>query len=145
MTRARIVRVQIKLVADVALTAADRVAFVRYADTSKYDGERGWFLPDDYLAHGEHPDDAARRIAREQVGLDADVRLAEIESFANGAWHLIFHYVAAVAEAAPLARGPNVAAAEWHARDALPPAEDVAHHGWALEVLERVLPAQAAA
>ena len=145
MTRARIARVQIKLVADVAVTAADQVVLVRYEDTSKYDNEQGWFLPDDYLVHGEHPDDAARRIVREQIGIAADVRLAEIESFADGAWHLIFHYVAAAAEAAPLARGRNVAAAEWHVLDALPPAQDVAHQGWALEVLERILPAQAVA
>ena len=136
---------QIKLVADVALTSADRVVLVRYEDTSKYDGEAGWFLPDDYLAHGEHPDEAARRIVREQVAIDAEVRLAEIESLANGTWHLIFHYVAAAAESAPVARGPNVAAAEWFPLDKLPPADEVAHHGWALEVLERVLPAQATA
>ena len=136
---------QIKLVADVAVTAEDRVVLVRYEDTSKYDDERGWFLPDDYLAHGEHPDDAARRIVREQVGLELDVRLAEIESFANGAWHLIFHYVGVVAQPAPVASGPNVAAAEWFPLDALPPADEVAHHGWARDVLERVLPAQTTA
>jgi ADP-ribose pyrophosphatase YjhB (NUDIX family) len=145
LRRARIALVQIKLVADVALAAADRVVLVRYEDTSKYDDESGWFLPDDYLAHGEHPDDAGRRIVREQLSLDADVRLAEIESFADGAWHLIFHYVGALGEARPLARGDNVAAAEWFPLDALPRAEDVAHHGWALEVLGRVLPAHAAA
>jgi len=39
-----------KLVADVALVGGDQVLFVRYRDTSRYDGEGGWFLPDDYLS-----------------------------------------------------------------------------------------------
>jgi hypothetical protein len=58
-----------KLVADLALIAEERVLLVGYADPSRYDGQRGWFLPDDFLAHGEHPDDATRRIVEEQSGL----------------------------------------------------------------------------
>jgi ADP-ribose pyrophosphatase YjhB (NUDIX family) len=129
-----------KLVTDVALVAEQRVLFVRYRDTAGYDGQRGWFLPDDYLAHLEHPDDAARRIVREQAaGLSAEPRLAEIESFGGGAWHLVFHYVAAVESASPVEATGNIAAAEWFPLDALPPAEEVAHHGWGLETLGRVL------
>ncbi len=56
-----------KLVADVAVVAGDRVLIVRYKDVSRYDGQKGWFLPDDHLGHGEHPDRAAERILREQV------------------------------------------------------------------------------
>jgi ADP-ribose pyrophosphatase YjhB (NUDIX family) len=110
-------------------------------DTSRYDGQAGWFLPDDYLDHLEHPDDAARRILRDQVGIDrVDVRLAEIESFGNGAWHLVFHYFAEV-DRAEATHGENVAAAEWFPLGDLPLAEEVAHHGWGLDVLERVLKA----
>jgi ADP-ribose pyrophosphatase YjhB (NUDIX family) len=128
-----------KLVADVAVVASGRVLFVRYRDTSSYDGQEGWFLPDDYLDHLEHPDGAARRILREQVGIEAvDVRLTEIESFGNGAWHLVFHYKAEV-ELPEAATGDNIEAAEWFPLDALPPADEVAHHGWGLEVLDRVL------
>src|SRR5205085_221376 len=58
----------VKLVADVAVVAEGEVLLVRYANTAKYDGQTGWFLPDDFLAHLEHPDDAARRIVREQTG-----------------------------------------------------------------------------
>jgi ADP-ribose pyrophosphatase YjhB (NUDIX family) len=129
-----------KLVADVALVAENSVLFVRYRDTSGYDGQTGWFLPDDYLAHLEHPDDAARRIVSEQAaGISAAPRLTEIESFDGGHWHLVFHYVAAVESAAPVEATGNVAAAEWFSLDTLPPADEVAHHGWGLETLARVL------
>jgi ADP-ribose pyrophosphatase YjhB (NUDIX family) len=127
-----------KLVADVTVVASGRALFVRYQDTARYDGQAGWFLPDDFLDHLEHPDDAARRILREQVGIDAVVCFAEIESFGNGAWHLVFHYVTEV-ERPEATAGLNVAAAQWFPLDDLPPAGEVAHHGWGLEVLERVL------
>ena len=128
-----------KLVADVALVAENSVLFVRYRDTSGYDGQSGWFLPDDYLAHLEHPDDTARRIVSEQAGISVAPRLAEIESFNGGHWHLVFHYVAAVESIAPVEANGNVARAEWFPLEALPPAEEVAHHGWGLETLGRVL------
>lgn len=129
-----------KLVADVALLAEDRVLFVRYRDTTGYDGQAGWFLPDDYLAHLEHPDDAARRIVSEQTGIaSAEPRLAEIESFDGGAWHLVFHYVVAIGEASPIEATGNVADAKWFSLDALPPESEVAHHGWGLATLRRIL------
>ena len=128
-----------KLVADVALYAGASVLLVKYEDVSKYDGQRGWFLPDDYLANLEHPEDAARRIAREQVGVDApELGLAEIESFGDGAWHLIFHYRAELAEPVEPVPGENVCAAEWFPLEALPDRAEVAHHGWALDVIEKM-------
>jgi ADP-ribose pyrophosphatase YjhB (NUDIX family) len=128
-----------KLVADVALVADDQVLLVKYEDTSRYDGQRGWFLPDDYLADVEHPRDAASRIVREQAGFEAqDLELADIESFGNGAWHLIFHFQASLSEPTPPTHGANVSAAEWFPLDALPPAEEVAHHGWALDTLAKI-------
>ena len=128
-----------KLVADVVLRSGDRVLMVRYRDTRKYDGQRGWFLPDDYLAHLEHPAAAARRIVREQVGVEApELQLAVIESFGDGAWHLVFHYEGELDDPAPVSTSGNVAAAEWFALDALPDASEVAHDGWALDVLRRL-------
>lgn len=134
----------IRLVADVAVVAGDHVLFVRYQDTSKYDGEAGWFLPDDFLQRLEHPDDAARRILAEQVGLgEIEVRLAEIESFDGDAWHLVFHYVASIDDPVEVAPDGNVAEAKWCPLGDLPDSAEIAHHGWALDVLSRVLAAPA--
>src|SRR5436190_22470064 len=96
-----------KLVADIALFSGRRVLLVKYRDVARYDGQRGWFLPDDFLVHEEHPQDSAKRIAREQTGGQLeDARLSHIESVGNGAWHLLFHYRAALAP--PTVRpGPN--------------------------------------
>lgn len=66
-------------------------------------------------------------------------RLAEIESFGNGAWHLVFHYLATIGEVSPVEATGNVAAAEWFSLDALPPASEVAHHGWGLDTVRRIL------
>ncbi|HYU05827.1 MAG TPA: NUDIX domain-containing protein [Thermoplasmata archaeon] len=121
--------------------AGDRVLLVKYRDVRRYDGQRGWFLPDDYLRFAEHPEEAAKRIALEQAGLDvARVRLARIESFADGAWHLTFHYRAAVKGAADVTPVGNVAAAEWFKLTDLPDVDEVAHHGWALETLKGMRP-----
>jgi len=131
-----------RLVADVALVSRGSVLLVRYRDVSRYDGQRGWFLPDDFLQHLEHPADAARRIARDQAGLDdahADLRF--IESFGDGAWHLVFHFMAEVAEPVLVQPHGNIAAAQCFPVDALPPADQLAHDGWAADVLEQELSA----
>ena len=129
-----------RLVADIAVLAQGQVLMVKYRDTSRYDHQRGWFLPDDYLQYLEHPADGVRRIAREQAGLDlGDIRLADLESFGNGWWHLAFHYAAALDRLPTATPGANVAAAEWFDLNRLPDSADVAHEGWALEVLQRVL------
>jgi len=130
-----------KLIADVAVLAGDRVLLVKYRDVSAYDGQRGWFLPDDALVRPEHPNDGAARILRDQLGLDAEPRLDHIETFGNGAWHLIFHCRVDLNAPIEVAPGDNVLAAEWFPISALPPDEEMAHHGWGREVLETVLEA----
>ena len=128
-----------KLVVDVAVFAGDRIAFVKYRDVRRYDGQRGWFLPDDFLDHLEHPDDAARRVAEDQLGIPlSSPRLDHVESFGDGAWHLIFHYRADLSDSIQLHPGSNVAAAEWFVLSDLPERSQVAHDGWAIDVLERI-------
>ena len=128
---------RLKLVADVAMFSEDRVLLVKYKNTHKYDQQAGWFLPDDYLRRLEHPEDAALRILKEQVGLDTvRVDLRFIESFeGNQAWHLVFHFGAMLPDGSSPTPGTNTAAMEWFSMDHLPDRVDVAHQGWALDVL----------
>jgi len=127
-----------RLIADVALFAGNRVLLVKYKDVRRYDGQRGWFLPDDFLAYTEHPEDAARRIARDQTGITiARPSLQHIESFGNGAWPMAFHYMSNVSGRTKVVPDANVAAFEWFDLKQLPPSDEVAHHGWALDVLKK--------
>ncbi len=132
-----------KLVADVLVLAEDRVLLVRYKDVKKYDGQEGWFLPDDYLDHGEHPLDAAKRILQEQVSLNiGDIALSYIESLGGeegGVWHLIFHHKIELNRIPSVAPLTNVRAAEWFPLDNLPDRSSVAHEGWAIDVIGEIL------
>ena len=127
---------QIKLVADVFLRAKGRTLLVRYANPQKYDGQTGWFLPDDFLQHGEHPADAAARILRDQVGIGhVAPTLDHIESMDGDDWHLIFHFRADRDWADEPFTSREVAEARWFPLDALPASAEVAHGGWALDLI----------
>ncbi len=129
-----------KLIADVAVFSGSNVGLVRYS--SGYDGQTGWFLPDDELKHLEHPDDAARRILAGQLGLsDVTARLDHIESFKGNdrSWHLVFHFVTELDEQNTLAPSSDLSDFAWFPVAALPERHDVAHHGWALDVIRKIL------
>jgi ADP-ribose pyrophosphatase YjhB (NUDIX family) len=130
-----------KLVADVCILADNNVLLVRYKDVSGYDGEKGWFLPDDYLHHAEHPQDAAHRILREQANVEVPaLSLGSVESFEGHAyWHLVFHYYIQLNAIPQTTSGPNVSFLEWFALGTLPPPEQVGHGGWALETLQTLM------
>ncbi len=133
------------LIADLALFAEGKILMVKYADTNKYDHQSGWFLPDDEMRHLEHPERAAKRIAEEQLGLTlTDVRLHHVESFKgnDGSWHLPFHCLAELDATPKLKPSKDVATAEWFPVNGLPPKLEVAHHGWALTVLSRMIKAR---
>ena len=130
-----------KLIADVTLLHGDRVLLVRYRDTNRYDHQRGWFLPDDALRHQEEPEHGATRILAEQLGVEVrGLRLGFVESFRgrDRTWHVIFHFVAVLPAASELLPSADIAAASWFALDALPARGEIAHHGWALDILERL-------
>ena len=67
------------------------------------------------------------------------MRLHHIESFGNGAWHLIFHYAAEHPRPLPLTPGPNTAEARWFSLTALPERSEMAHQGWGLDVLQAIM------
>jgi ADP-ribose pyrophosphatase YjhB (NUDIX family) len=123
------------LVAHVAALHHSSALLVKYKVGP--DGQQGWFLPNDDLRHLEHPEQAAKRILAEQVGIrDATLKMVEIESFVgnNETWHLIFDYLA-FPRTMKISTGAEVLEAKWVEIDELPPAEDFAHHGWGRTVL----------
>ncbi len=130
------------LIVDVALLAGDQILLVKYKDINRYDHQPGWFLPDDAIKSMEHPDKAAKRIMSEQLGYRlTDARLNHVESFIgnDGTWHLPFHYAAEVNGVPSLHPSDDVSAAQWFTLKKLPPASQVAHHGWALGTIRRIL------
>lgn len=129
-----------RLVADVTLVVGGKVLLVKYADLSSYDGEKGWFVPDDLLRREEHPDAAARRILKDQLGCDRlPIRLDHVESFGGSRWHLVFHYRCEPGLAPTIVPGRNVAEAVWFPVDGLPPEDETAHEGWTLDIVRRVV------
>ena len=102
-----------------------------------HDQQLGWFLPNDDLNHLEHPEQAAKRILKEHLGItDATLKLVEVESFAgnNGTWHLIFDYLA-FPRTMKISLGPTLSEAKWFEITQLPGDEEFAHHGWGRAVL----------
>lgn len=134
----------VKLIADLTIFSRGSVLLVRYSDSNAYDHQTGWFLPDDLVSQMEHPRDAARRIASDQLGIQVgDVELADLESFTgnDGSWHLAFHYRIALDETPPLTPSEDIADVKWFGRENLPPRSEVAHGGWALSTIETLSPA----
>jgi ADP-ribose pyrophosphatase YjhB (NUDIX family) len=133
-----------KLISSVAVVACDVVLLVRYA--GRPDGEQGWFLPHTLVEYLEHPQDAALRAVTNQIELTApivadDLILKEIESFEgrDGSWHLPFHFRLDVASTQEPRTPEQFTAYQWFPLDALPSRDDVAHHGWAIDVIESVV------
>jgi ADP-ribose pyrophosphatase YjhB (NUDIX family) len=125
------------LVTHIAVLHHSSALLVKYG--TGHDNQKGWFLPNDDLRHLEHPEQAAKRILREHLGInEASLKLVEIESFVgnNATWHLIFDYLAFPRTMA-LATGPMVLESKWFEIDKLPPIEDFAHHGWGRSVLSK--------
>jgi len=96
------------------------------------DGQKGWFLPNDDLKHVEHPEEGAKRILREQVGIEpSTLKLAQIESFVGNSktWHLVFDFLA-FPLSMNMKKSTRVLDAQWFEIDKLPPVSEFAHNGW---------------
>lgn len=123
------------LVSHVAVLHHSSALLVKY--DSGHDEQPGWFLPNDSLHHLEHPEEAAKRVLKQHLGIgEATLKLVEIESFVgnNETWHLIFDYLA-FPRTMKLSLGPVVKEAKWFEIDSLPTAREFAHHGWGRSVL----------
>ena len=130
----------IKPITTATVIAEDQVILVKYR--AMPDHQRGWFLPHDLLNLLEHPTEGAQRALCEQLGIDrVPLRLKTVESFKgrDGTWHMSFHHLAKLPRKAELAASSDLQEARWVPLNALPPAEEVSHHGWALETIATVL------
>jgi len=133
------------LVSHVAVLHGNSALLVKYRDPEQYDGQTGWFLPNDSLRHVEHPEEGAKRVLKEQLGLQkVSLELVQIESFVgdNKSWHLIFDFKTRQLDTA-ISLGKDLAQAKWVEIDKLPPNEEFAHGGWGRRVLLRVAKARA--
>ncbi|TMI06537.1 NUDIX hydrolase [Candidatus Bathyarchaeota archaeon] len=118
------------LVSHVAVLHHDSALLVKYRPTP--DGQSGWFLPNDGLKHVEHPEEGAKRILRDQLGIEpSTLKLAQVESFVGNdkSWHLIFDFLA-FPLSMNIRKALSVLDAQWFKIDKLPPASEFAHNGW---------------
>ena len=69
---------------------------------------------------------------------DSRPKFSHVESFTgrDGSWHLPIHFWLSLAEIPAIQCGQNVEMAEWFDLMALPERGEVAHHGWALDIIE---------
>ena len=121
----------VKLIATLSALAGDSVAFVTFRQAP--DAQPGLFLPNDLLRSRESPDAAAKRIGREQLGVElSTLHVFDVDSFEgnDGTWHIAFHFRAEVADARGAKPGAEIASLQWTRLDALPENSKVAHKGW---------------
>ncbi|CAN5475874.1 hypothetical protein BH09PLA1_BH09PLA1_10920 [soil metagenome] len=118
--------------------SGDDALLVKYRDMP--DHQSGWFVPHVMLNEKEHPGDAAKRTLFDQFGLaDAKPKFSHFESFTgrDGSWHLIFHFKAQFRDRELPAKSNTLAAAQWFGRNQLPPTDEISHHGWAADIVQR--------
>ncbi len=120
---------EVQLIANVVVCdRGGRVALTRYDP----DDER-WWLPGSELEPFEHPDEVAQRVVGEiGVSVAVSARLDHVESFrGRRGWHVMFNYVAEVADPGAISKG-----AEWFDSEALP---RTFHGPWEAAVVRRAL------
>ena len=121
----------VKPIVTVSLVENGHVLYVHMKEGP--DAQTGLFLPNDILHHGEDPYDGARRVAKEQAGVDIKKpTLLDVESFGghDGSWHLAFHFRADIADRKSLVTAASIGKTQWSAAAQLPTDAEVAHGGW---------------
>lgn len=130
-----------KLISDVAIFSDGDVLLLKYKNDNKYDHQEGWFLPDDILEDGEHPEEAAIRILKEQLNLsNINPILNHIESFTgkDNSWHMVFHYKAEIALADEIRISKDIIEYDWFNVKNLPDKKEIAHNGWAMYTIRAI-------
>ena len=126
----------IKLVTYVLPRRGQEVFLVRYLPTDSPNPKRsGYWIPAPELENGGHPDEGCRKV-QESLGFGRQkAELVGVDAFTTRDWHVLFQYVVDVDKngAASLASGYEDG--RWFALDALPPARDMAHGPWEIEMI----------
>lgn len=130
-----------KLITDITLLSGGKTLLVKYINSNKYDHQKGWFLPDDEIMEFEDPDDSAKRILKEQLGLEnINPVISFVESFQGNdkSWHIIFHYKTEIEGTPELKPSEDIESCKWFDLNILPDKKEVAHHGWAVYTIQRI-------
>lgn len=130
-----------KLIADVTVFSGNKILLVKYKDSNRYDHQKGWFIPDDMIKDFEHPEDAAKRILSEQLNLNiTDLSMNHIESFKgnDSSRHLVFHFKTEIKDSMKINPSGELDECKWFESDNLPDKNEVAHHGWALYIINEI-------
>lgn len=108
----------------------DHVLMVRYDPT-----DEAWWLPGAEVEPYQHPDDAAEAALIALGITDAEMSIANIQSFrGRRGWHLTFDYLVDVDEDVTLA--PEAPEAGWFHPDDLPATK---HGRWEADTIQAVL------
>ncbi len=79
-----------------------------------------WTFPSSLINIGEHPEQAIKRVIKEQVGAEAkNVKLLEVQSYGDKHWDLCFVYRADIDSIGKLSQ--DIEKAEYFDRGSLPP------------------------
>ena len=90
-----------------------------------------WTFPASLINFGEHPEQAIKRVVKEQVGAEAkNVKLLAVQSYGDKHWDLCFVYDVTIDSVGNVSQ--DIEKAEYYEKDKLPP-EFRADH---LEVLQ---------
>ncbi len=130
-----------KLITDITILSGGKTLLVKYKDGNKYDHQKGWFLPDDQLINYEDPDESAKRILKEQLGItNCYVKISFVESFQGNdkSWHIIFHYKAEFENDPEIIISGDLESCEWFDLNELPDKKEIAHHGWAFYTIQEI-------
>lgn len=79
-----------------------------------------WTIPSSIINVGEHPEEAVKRIVREQVGAEArSTKLLDIQSYGDKHWDLCFVYEVSVDGTGKIS--PDIELVEYFEKGKMPP------------------------
>ncbi|MCX7877568.1 MAG: NUDIX hydrolase [Ignavibacteria bacterium] len=113
-----------------------KVVLVRYKKV-----ETGWSLPFSDVNFSEHPEDAALRVLKIQLGyITGNLKLSHIESFTDidGIWNLIFHFFQVSDSQPQLLPSEDIDTYHWFPINELPPQDEIAFQGRAKFTINKI-------